>query len=134
MDEMKKTFRPEFLNRIDATIVFHALAEAEVVRIADLMLGRIQKQLTEQSIVVDITDAAKKVLVDKGYDVNFGARPLRRVIQDMVEDALSHGLLDGRFKPGDKVKVDASEGGELVFVPERPEAPEAPELVEAAST
>jgi ATP-dependent Clp protease ATP-binding subunit ClpC len=135
MDEMKKTFRPEFLNRIDATIVFHALSEKEVIQIADLMIKRIQKQLTEQEISIDVTEAAQKLLVDKGYDVNFGARPLRRVIQDMVEDALSHGMLEGRFKRGDRIRIDASEGGELVMVPEerKPEEP-APELAGATSS
>ncbi len=129
MDELKKTFRPEFLNRIDATIVFHALAQSEVVQIADLMIDRIQKQLVEQEIHIEVTTAAKALLVEKGYDMNNGARPLRRVIQDMVEDTLSHGLLDGRFKRGDKVKIDA-EGGELVMVAESP----APELAAASST
>jgi ATP-dependent Clp protease ATP-binding subunit ClpC len=135
MDEMKKTFRPEFLNRIDATIVFHALSQPEVVQIADLMIARIKKQLKEQDMEVEITDAAKKVLVDKGYDVNFGARPLRRVIQDMVEDALSHGMLEGRFKRGDHVRIDASEGGELAMetVEHKPEE-ETPELAAATSS
>jgi ATP-dependent Clp protease ATP-binding subunit ClpC len=135
VDEMKKTFRPEFLNRIDATIVFHALSESEVVQIADLMINRIKKQLTEQEITIEVTEAAKKLLVSKGYDVNFGARPLRRVIQDMVEDALSHGMLEGRFKRGDHVKIDASEGGELVMVPtERKEEEAPPELAGATSS
>ncbi|HEY8693095.1 MAG TPA: AAA family ATPase, partial [Chloroflexota bacterium] len=135
MDEMKKTFRPEFLNRIDATIVFHALSEKEVIQIADLMINRIQKQLKEQEIAIEVTDAAKKLLVSKGYDVNFGARPLRRTIQDMVEDALSHGMLEGRFKKGDSIHIDTSEGGELVMVPEerKPEE-ETPELAGAASS
>ncbi|MDE3075968.1 MAG: ATP-dependent Clp protease ATP-binding subunit, partial [Chloroflexota bacterium] len=119
MDEMKKTFKPEFLNRIDATIVFHALSQPQVFQICDIQLARIQKQLTQQEIAISVTDAAKRLLVEKGYDVNFGARPLRRVIQDMVEDALSHGLLEGRFKKGDRVKIDA-EGGELVMETEAP--------------
>ncbi|HUZ78637.1 MAG TPA: ATP-dependent Clp protease ATP-binding subunit [Chloroflexota bacterium] len=119
MDELKKTFRPEFLNRIDATIVFHALSQQQVFQIADILLERIQKQLTAQDITIQLTDAAKGLLVEKGYDLNNGARPLRRVIQDMVEDALSHGLLDGRFKPGDTIKIDA-EGGELILQSESP--------------
>src|SRR5207237_4268774 len=104
-------------------------------QIADLLINRIKKQLTEQDITIDVTDEAKKLLVGKGYDVNFGARPLRRTIQDLVEDALSHGMLEGRFKAGDQIKIDASEGGELVMVPEeRKDEPETPELAGATSS
>jgi len=104
--EMKKLFRPEFLNRIDATVVFRALGREQIREIVDLMLGRTQKQLTEQRLVMDATDAAKDLLMEKGFDAVFGARPMRRAIQNLIEDPLAEGLLHGRFRPGDVVLVD----------------------------
>src|SRR6185312_4149218 len=104
--EMKKLFRPEFLNRIDATVVFHALGREQIRDIVDLMLGRTQKQLTEQQLVMEVTDSAKDLMVDKGFDPVFGARPMRRTIQNLIEDPLAEGLLHGRFKPDDVVLID----------------------------
>jgi ATP-dependent Clp protease ATP-binding subunit ClpC len=106
LGELKNTFRPEFLNRIDGVMVFHALAKEEIRRIVDLMLKRVRKQLTDQQITLEVTDEAKDYLVSKGYDPTFGARPLRRVIQNLVEDELADGLLQGRYKAGDTVHVD----------------------------
>ncbi len=114
LGELKNTFRPEFLNRIDATIVFHSLNRVEVRQIVDLLLSRVQARLKEQQMVMEVDDDAKGFLVDRGYDVNNGARPLRRVIQDLIEDSLSQGLLEGRFQSGDTVKVTV-QNGELVF-------------------
>ena len=110
--EMKKLFRPEFLNRIDATIVFHALAREQIREIVDLMLARTQEQLTEQRLTIEVTDAAKDLLVDKGFDEAFGARPMRRAIQNMIEDPLAEGLLHGQFQSGDTVAIDR-DGEEL---------------------
>ncbi len=106
LDEMKKTFRPEFLNRIDGTVVFHPLTRDHIRKIVELMLSQIETQLQERDIKIDITDAAKDFLGEKGYDPAYGARPLRRVIERMVEDPLSEALLEGRFHPGDTVQID----------------------------
>jgi len=113
LGELKKTFRPEFLNRIDGVVVFHALTKEHIRKIVDLMLAQVSQQLAEKEIKLEVTDAAKDFLGEKGYDEVFGARPLRRVIQDMVEDKLSDGLLRGKFKAGDTAIVDL-EGEEIV--------------------
>ena len=109
LGEVKKTFRPEFLNRIDATVVFHALTKEHLRQIVDLMLNQVSTPLKEKNITLEVTDSAKDLLVSKGYDPVFGARPLRRVIQNMVEDQLSDALLRGEFSPGDVVVVDCDE-------------------------
>ncbi|MEE8194651.1 MAG: ATP-dependent Clp protease ATP-binding subunit [Dehalococcoidales bacterium] len=116
LGEMKKSFRPEFLNRIDGTIVFHPLTKEQIRKIVDLMLVSVSTQLAEKEIKLEVTGAAKDFLGKKGYDEAFGARPLRRVIQDMVEDKLSEDLLRGKFRSGDTVVVDL-EGEEIVVRP-----------------
>ena len=110
LEEAKKFFRPEFLNRIDATVVFHPLSKEHIFSIVDLMLADVAKQLLEKGVFMETTETAKELLAEKGYDPNFGARPLRREIQDKVEDKLSEELLHGRFGAGDTVEVDAEEG------------------------
>ena len=109
LGEMKKIFRPEFLNRIDATVVFHALSKEHIRQIVDLMLNQIIASLKEKNITLEVTDRAKDFIGDKGYDPVFGARPLRRTIQTLVEDQLSEALLRGDFLPGDTVVVDCVE-------------------------
>jgi len=116
MRELKKTFRPEFLNRIDGVVVFHSLTREHIRKIVDLMLVSATQQLAEREIKLEVTEAAKDFLGEKGYDEVFGARPLRRVIQDMVEDKLSDDLLRGKFQSGDTVVVDVEEG-EIVVHP-----------------
>jgi len=116
LGELKKTFRPEFLNRIDGVVVFHALTKEHIRKIVDLMLATVAQQLAEKEIKLEVTEAAKDFLGEKGYDDVFGARPLRRVIQDMVEDKLSDSLLRGKFQPGDTAVVDL-EGEEIVVRP-----------------
>ena len=111
-----KGFRPEFLNRIDGIIVFHALSKEHIRKIVELMLAQVSKQVGEKGIKLEVTDAAKDLLGEKGYDEVFGARPLRRVIQDMVEDKLSEDFLRGKFQPGDTAVVDV-EGEEIVVHP-----------------
>jgi len=106
LEEMKKTFRPEFLNRIDGVVVFHALTKEHIRQIVELMLSQIGAQLKEKDIKLEITDEAKDFLGEKGYDPAFGARPLRRVIERMVEDPLSEALLESRFNPGDTIQID----------------------------
>ncbi|MBI2856801.1 MAG: AAA family ATPase, partial [Chloroflexi bacterium] len=106
LGELKKTFRPEFLNRIDGVVVFHALAKDHIRQIVDLMLALVAKPLVEKNIKLEVSEAAKDVLATKGYDPAYGARPLRRVVQDLIEDPLSEGLLRGDFRSGDTVVLD----------------------------
>ena len=113
MDEVKRFFRPEFLNRIDATIVFHSLKRNHILSIVSLLLQDVESQLKDKQISLEVTDAAKEHLAEKGYDPDFGARPLRRLIQNVLEDKLSEELLGGRLKAGDVATVDV-EDGEIV--------------------
>ncbi len=113
-DALKVHFKPEFLNRIDDVIVFHTLTEEEIVSIVDLMIKRVQDQLESQGIGLELTVSAKKLLGNKGYDPQLGARPLRRAIQQMVEDPLAERLLWKEFRVGETVVVDV-EGEELSF-------------------
>ncbi|GBD11267.1 Negative regulator of genetic competence ClpC/MecB [bacterium HR23] len=106
INEVKRFFRPEFLNRIDAIVVFHALTKEHILQIVDLMLSQVSKQLAEKDMKLEVTPQAREWLGQKGYDPNFGARPLRRIIQTHVEDRLSEELLAGKFKPGDTVVID----------------------------
>ena len=106
LEELKRVFRPEFLNRIDSQVVFHTLSREHIRHIVELQLVDLEKQLLLKGVSVTITDAAKDWLGEKGYDLVFGARPLRRVIQNELEDRLSEGLLQERFVPGDTVLID----------------------------
>ncbi len=103
LDKLKKAFRPEFLNRIDDTVVFRSLTKEQIRQIVDLMLATVSQQLSEKEIKLQVTDAAKDFLGEKGYDEIYGARPLRRVIQTMVEDKLSEAVLREEFKVFDRV-------------------------------
>jgi len=116
LDEWKKRSRPEFRNRIDATVVFHALSEEHIRQIVDLMLKQVIASLQEKNVTLEVTDEARDFLGKKGYDPDFGARPLRRTIQTLVEDRLSEALLRGEFLPGDTVVVDCVEE-EIVMKP-----------------
>ena len=129
MAQLKKAFRPEFLNRVDAVVVFRALSRDEITEIVDLELHKVQERLSHQAIKIQATPAAKQYLSDKGYNFEFGARPLRRVIQSEVEDALSDGLLSGKFDKGDTVQIDLVEGN-LTYAPVKTPALEAPPLRE----
>ncbi|MEX2599357.1 MAG: ATP-dependent Clp protease ATP-binding subunit [Dehalococcoidia bacterium] len=111
-DEVKRFFRPEFLNRIDAQIVFHALSQEHIIEIVDLMLNDVRKPMLEKGLSLEVTDAAKEWLGEKGYDPHFGARPLRRVIEHEIEDNLADEVLAGRYQPGDTVFVDVEGEGE----------------------
>ena len=114
MEELKRSFRPEFLNRIDEVIVFNELSQPEVTEIVDLMIKRVTEQLEGQGLGLELTPDAKLMLAKKGYDPQLGARPLRRAIQRHVEDPLSEKILWKEFHAGESVKVDA-EGDEIVF-------------------
>jgi hypothetical protein len=109
LNELKNTFRPEFLNRIDSTVVFHALSKEDIRKIVELMLSDVDKQLSFKGMSLEVKDAAKDWLGERGYDQVFGARPLRRVIQNEVEDRLSEAVLDGRFQAGDTIVIDCEE-------------------------
>ncbi len=113
-DALKAHFRPEFLNRIDETIVFHELSRDEVTQIVDLMIRRVREQLEGQGLGLELTKVAKYHLVDKGHDPSMGARPLRRAIQRMIEDPLSEKILYKEFRAGETIIVDI-EDGEVVF-------------------
>ena len=112
MEEVKRFFRPEFLNRVDAQTVFHPLQQDHILQIVDLMLNEIRKPLLEKALTLEVSQAAKEHLAEKGFDKQFGARPLRRVIQNEIEDALSDEVLAGTLQPGDTVVVDAADGDE----------------------
>ncbi|MFC1981167.1 ATP-dependent Clp protease ATP-binding subunit [Chloroflexota bacterium] len=116
LGELKKAFRPEFLNRVDSVVVFHSLTKEQIRKIVDLMLVTVSQQLSEKNIKLEVTEVAKDFLGEKGYDEVFGARPLRRVIQDMIEDKLSEDLLRGKFQSGETIVVDL-EGEEIVVHP-----------------
>ncbi len=104
--ELKASFRPEFLNRIDATVVFRSLTVDEIREIVDLLLARVREQLTAQQMLLEVTQEAKDHLIKLGYDPAYGARPLRRVIQNTIEDVLAEHLLLGRYEPGTTIVVD----------------------------
>jgi ATP-dependent Clp protease ATP-binding subunit ClpC len=110
LDELKRTFRPEFLNRLDEIIVFHPLGREEIARIVDLMLAEFNRRLEEHGLKLEVAPEAKAVLAEKGFDEIYGARPLRRTIQQLLEDPLSEGLLEGRFSRGDTVLARAEDG------------------------
>jgi ATP-dependent Clp protease ATP-binding subunit ClpC len=113
-DELRRTFRPEFLNRIDEVIVFHALNREQLKAIIEIMVKTVVKQLADRQIRIQFTPAAKALLAEKGYDPDFGARPLRRAIQRLVENPLSEEMLAGRYGDGDTIEVDA-ENDRIVF-------------------
>ncbi|WHH58410.1 ATP-dependent Clp protease ATP-binding subunit [Petroclostridium sp. X23] len=110
MGELRRAFRPEFLNRVDEIIVFHQLEEENIKQIASLMLNKLVERLVANEMTVEITDAAKTVLAKEGFDPVYGARPLRRAIQSKVEDKLAEEMLEGKIKAGDHVVIDGAEG------------------------
>ncbi|MGB4373836.1 MAG: AAA family ATPase, partial [Halanaerobiales bacterium] len=114
MAELRRTFRPEFLNRLDEIIVFHALNKDHIKEIVNLMLKDLSKRLELNEIKIEVTEKAKSKLVEDGFDSQYGARPLRRSIQRLVENPLSEKILAGIIKNGDTVEVD-EENGDLVF-------------------
>jgi ATP-dependent Clp protease ATP-binding subunit ClpB len=114
MAELKRHFRPEFLNRVDDVIIFQSLDESEIERIVDIQLEKLKQRLAQQNLTLDVDAAARKLLAREGYDPQFGARPLKRAVQEHILNPLSMRLLEGEFKPGDKIKVSANDG-ELVF-------------------
>jgi ATP-dependent Clp protease ATP-binding subunit ClpC len=131
LDQLRRAFRPEFLNRVDASIVFRSLTRDEIKQIVELELHKVSDRLIEHAVTLDITEAARDWLAEHGYDPDYGARPLRRLIQNEIEDALSDGILSGRFSIGSMVTITTNEAGELVF--ENADEPHA-ELAETAAS
>jgi ATP-dependent Clp protease ATP-binding subunit ClpC len=136
MSDLKKVFRPEFLNRIDEVIVFHKLAKEEVKEIIDLMINRVRVQVAEHELQLELTDDAKDLLVDKGWDPSMGARPLRRAIQRYIEDPLADEVLrQGEMTSGSTVMVSRDESGDEddkplsleIIAPKKPKAKPEPE-------
>ncbi|CAN5163177.1 ATP-dependent Clp protease ATP-binding subunit [soil metagenome] len=117
LDQLKTQFRPEFLNRVDSVVVFRSLNVDEIRLIVDLLLARVRNQLVAQQIEMEVTQAAKDHIIKLGYDVDYGARPLRRVIQNMIEDPLAEALLLGRFQAGMTVNIDKSDDTGLTIEP-----------------
>jgi ATP-dependent Clp protease ATP-binding subunit ClpA len=118
--ELHQRFRPEFLNRIDDVIVFHTLDLSQIKQIIGIQLKKLTKMIEERGLTIEISDAAKERIAQEGYDPAFGARPLKRALQRLIIDPLAIRLLDGTFKPGETVFVNASADGkvELSLEPE----------------
>jgi ATP-dependent Clp protease ATP-binding subunit ClpB len=111
MDEVYSHFRPEFVNRVDEIIVFQPLGRAEIAQIVDIQLRQLQQRVADRKLTLDLTDAAREYVANKGYDPAFGARPLKRLIQREIQDQLALRLLSGEIKDGDMVRIDAGESG-----------------------
>ena len=112
MDALKKTFRPEFINRLDGVMVFRSLNRDEIAMIVELEMKPLRLQLAEQEIKMELTEAARLAVAEAGFDPEYGARPLRRVIQNEIQDELSEALLSNRFVPGDTVQIDYREAAD----------------------
>ncbi len=110
LDEMKRLFRPEFLNRVDETIVFHSLTKEQILQIVDLMIDRVRQQLVAQGMDLQVSQEVKELLAKDGFDPHFGARPLRRAIQRLIEDPLAEEVLLGRFSAGDTISAQLEDG------------------------
>jgi ATP-dependent Clp protease ATP-binding subunit ClpC len=110
--EIERAFNPEFLNRVDDTIVFHPLSKEQIGEIVHILLEDVRKRLAEEEMTINLSEAAVELLVEKGYDEKFGARPLKRAIQRYLEDPLSEKILVAEFNPGDEIEVDADPDGE----------------------
>jgi len=110
MDEMKRVFRPEFLNRVDDVIVFHQLTKDEILQIVDLMVDRVRQQVAAQGMDLEVTQDVREMLANEGFDPQFGARPLRRAIQRLIEDPLAEEILLGRFSAGDTIRAEVEDG------------------------
>jgi ATP-dependent Clp protease ATP-binding subunit ClpB len=113
--ELRRHFKPEFLNRVDDIIVFHPLGIEQIERIVDLQLAHLRKLLADRKITLEITDDAKKLLAVEGYDPAFGGRPLKRTIQRLIQNPLSMALLGGQFKDGDTIRVEPDGKAGLTF-------------------
>ncbi|HAH86474.1 MAG TPA: ATP-dependent Clp protease ATP-binding subunit ClpC, partial [Armatimonadetes bacterium] len=120
-EEMKKVFRPEFLNRVDEVIVFHSLTSQQIFQIVELMLGRVREQLKSQGMDLVTSNDVNEILAKEGFDPTFGARPLRRAVQRLIEDPLSEEILLGRFNVGDTISAELVDGKVIFKKAEKPE-------------
>ncbi len=109
-DELKKMLRPELLNRIDKTIVFRALTKKDVFKIIDLQVDELKQRLRRRGVGLQLNNGAKQYLMEHGYDAKNGVRPLRRLVQDTIEDQLAHDILDEKYEKGDIIQVAAKKG------------------------
>ncbi len=123
MAELKRVFRPEFLNRVDEIVVFHSLSREDVRQILDIMLNEVQMRLLDTDIIIEVKQKAKDLLIEKGFDTKYGARPLRRIIQKHVEDALSLEVLKGKIQPGSRVTITVRKE-EIAFLSRNPQKSE----------
>jgi ATP-dependent Clp protease ATP-binding subunit ClpB len=112
---MRRHFRPEFLNRIDDIVVFRPLGRDDLRHIVELQLERVRRLLADRRMDLEITEAAEDLIAEEGFDPAFGARPLKRAIQRLVQNPLAMRILDGEFDDGDTIRVDRAEGDQLVF-------------------
>ncbi|MBS1965570.1 MAG: AAA family ATPase, partial [Chloroflexi bacterium SZAS-1] len=115
LEEVRDEFRPEFLNRIDEIIVFHPLGRAQIGEIVEIQLGRLRKLLADRKLTLELTDGARARLGDEGFDPIYGARPLKRVIQQRLQNALALKLLQGEFREGDTIRVGVDGTGNFTF-------------------
>lgn len=120
MEEVKRTFRPEFLNRVDEIVFFHPLTREQILQIVDLQLAHIREQVEAQGMRLEVSQAVRELLAQEGFDPQFGARPLRRAVQRLIEDPLSEEILMGRFTPGDIIYADVADG-KVIFRSQAPE-------------
>jgi ATP-dependent Clp protease ATP-binding subunit ClpB len=114
MEALRAQFKPEFLNRVDEVVIYHQLGREHIRRIVDIQLERVRKLLVDRRIVLEVTDEAKQLLAEKGWDPHFGARPLKRVIQRLVQDPLAVRILEGQFPDGSKVRADVGPSGDAL--------------------
>ena len=114
MDALRATFRPEFLNRIDEIVIFNSLGQEEIKQIVDIQIGNLAKRLEQSKIRLELTEEAKELLARTGFDPVYGARPLKRTIQHLIQDSLATKILDGSIREGDRVVIGAKDG-EVVF-------------------
>jgi ATP-dependent Clp protease ATP-binding subunit ClpC len=118
LDESKRVFKPEFLNRLDEIIVFHSLGKTELLHIVDLEVGKVLTRIKAKDVHIDLQQSAKEFLIEKGYDPQYGARPMRRAVERFLEDPLAEELLRGNVKAGDHVEVAAADTKLSFHVPE----------------
>jgi len=129
LDELRRHFRPEFLNRIDETVVFQALSETQLEKIVEIQLGRLRERLVDRTITLEVSVAARRHLVKVGYDPVYGARPIKRAVQRELETPLGRRILAGEVRDGARVYVDYDErAGTLAFTSGLPSLPELPAL------
>ena len=115
MDALRASFRPEFLNRVDDIVIYHQLDRSQIGKIVEIQLHRVQKLLRDRRIDLELTDKAKELVAERGFDPHYGARPVKRVLQRMVQDPLAMKLLEGEFAEGAKIVADVGSGDALEF-------------------